>query len=249
MRERVIPALRSFHPDLIIISAGFDAAKSDVGNTKNIGPVLPGSNLLPSDYNEMTRLILGVAQQCCPGRVVSLLEGGYGRWVYRDAPRPSSAPLPEGGAVGPLPSKAKRPSRPKRSSRRQSPRRSGRLSSQDDQPGSPSSEESPQRGGVGGIARAVRRTQHSRRLTSAADARLLAQATGLGRDESEEDEASPVVDDADPPALAPEASPEPAPQKCWVLERDILAECCTSHFRALMDGPGPLVQAPSDFVN
>lgn len=95
MRDRVVPALRAFSPDLIIISAGFDAAKTDVGNSRNDSTQASGSDLMPEDYAEMTRLILSVSRHCCPGRVVSLLEGGYGRWVARQQPRAASAPLPE----------------------------------------------------------------------------------------------------------------------------------------------------------
>lgn len=40
----------------------------------------PGLNLLPSDFAWITAQILAVARVCCPGRVVSVLEGGYGTW-------------------------------------------------------------------------------------------------------------------------------------------------------------------------
>ncbi len=34
-RKRIVPALRAFNPDLILVSAGFDATKNDVGNARH----------------------------------------------------------------------------------------------------------------------------------------------------------------------------------------------------------------------
>ena len=79
-RERLIPALRAFGPELIVVSAGFDAAASDVGNLgvdAKRNTRHQGVNLRPEDYADMTRALLGVAN-VCDGRVVSILEGGYG---------------------------------------------------------------------------------------------------------------------------------------------------------------------------
>lgn len=80
IRSRLLPALRAFDPDLILISAGFDAAKGDVGNARHEknGERL-GIDLEPEDYAWTTRKILEIADICCQGRVVSVLEGGYGR--------------------------------------------------------------------------------------------------------------------------------------------------------------------------
>ena len=52
LRERVLPALRAFKPDLLIISAGFDAANHDVGNVgvDRRGRRAGGANLTPEDY-------------------------------------------------------------------------------------------------------------------------------------------------------------------------------------------------------
>lgn len=79
-RERLIPALRAFGPELTIVSAGFDAAVSDVGNLgvdskRNLRH--QGINLRPEDYADMTRALVDVAN-VCDGRIVSVLEGGYG---------------------------------------------------------------------------------------------------------------------------------------------------------------------------
>jgi acetoin utilization deacetylase AcuC-like enzyme len=60
--------LRAHRPDLIVISAGFDAHRADpLGNL----------NLIDDDYGWVTRKLLDVARERCGGRIVSLLEGGY----------------------------------------------------------------------------------------------------------------------------------------------------------------------------
>lgn len=67
--ERVIlPALRRFAPDFILISAGFDAHRFDP---------LAELRLDEHDFAWVTRAISAVARECCEGRVVSVLEGGY----------------------------------------------------------------------------------------------------------------------------------------------------------------------------
>jgi len=59
---------RNFKPDLIIISAGFDAHETDpLGQLK----------LLDADFVKMTKTIKSWAKEVCGGRVVSCLEGGY----------------------------------------------------------------------------------------------------------------------------------------------------------------------------
>jgi acetoin utilization deacetylase AcuC-like enzyme len=59
---------QSFPPDLIIISAGFDSRRGDP---------LGGLMLEDSDFREMTREVLELADRHAGGRVVSILEGGY----------------------------------------------------------------------------------------------------------------------------------------------------------------------------
>ena len=68
MSERVLPALRDFSPDFLLISAGFDAHAADP---------LAQLNLVEDDYAWATRELLTVADDCCRGRVVATLEGGY----------------------------------------------------------------------------------------------------------------------------------------------------------------------------
>jgi len=62
------PALRAFAPELIFISAGFDAHYMDP---------LAGLSFTEDDYRWLTRKILAVAGEHAHGRVVSMLEGGY----------------------------------------------------------------------------------------------------------------------------------------------------------------------------
>ncbi|QUD87813.1 histone deacetylase family protein [Phenylobacterium montanum] len=66
--EGLMPALDAFDPDLVMISAGFDAHARDP---------LAEQALEAEDYAWATRAILEVARARCGGRVVSSLEGGY----------------------------------------------------------------------------------------------------------------------------------------------------------------------------
>ena len=68
METVILPRLRDFRPDLIVISAGFDAHQRDP---------LANLNLLESDFQWATQKIMEVADGSANGRVVSLLEGGY----------------------------------------------------------------------------------------------------------------------------------------------------------------------------
>ncbi len=68
LQDVILPRVRAFRPDLLLISAGFDAHRSDP---------LGGLMLEEQDYFEATRRLLEVAEKSCEGRVVSLLEGGY----------------------------------------------------------------------------------------------------------------------------------------------------------------------------
>jgi acetoin utilization deacetylase AcuC-like enzyme len=64
----ILPRVRDFAPDLIVISAGFDAHTRDP---------LANLNLVEADYNWVTRKLMEVAHAHANGRVVSVLEGGY----------------------------------------------------------------------------------------------------------------------------------------------------------------------------
>jgi acetoin utilization deacetylase AcuC-like enzyme len=65
---RVLPALRNFSPDIVLISAGFDAHKDDP--LANLG-------LVEADFLWATEKLAEVARKQAGGRLVSMLEGGY----------------------------------------------------------------------------------------------------------------------------------------------------------------------------
>ncbi len=67
-KERVIPELEKFQPDVILISAGFDAHKKDP---------LAGMELSTHGYERLTRLLKQSSEDLCQGRLISFLEGGY----------------------------------------------------------------------------------------------------------------------------------------------------------------------------
>lgn len=107
---RLVPTLRAFNPELIMLSTGFDALAEDVGNSRSgdKGAIMPGIDLSSEDFFWVTReiqtvsrisppavlsallacytpfsspplpIIFQIADMCCGGRVVSVLEGGYG---------------------------------------------------------------------------------------------------------------------------------------------------------------------------
>jgi acetoin utilization deacetylase AcuC-like enzyme len=64
----ILPRLTAFRPDLIVISAGFDAHMRDP---------LANLNLKEADFAWVTKKLMEVADQTAQGRIVSLLEGGY----------------------------------------------------------------------------------------------------------------------------------------------------------------------------
>ncbi len=76
--DKILPELAAFAPELLIISAGFDAHAADP---------LAQLRLREPDFAWITDALLAVADQACRGQVVSLLEGGYDL----DASRASAA--------------------------------------------------------------------------------------------------------------------------------------------------------------
>jgi len=64
----ILPRLRDFKPDVLIISAGFDAHTRDP---------LANLNLVEADYTWVTQKLMQIADENCNGRIVSMLEGGY----------------------------------------------------------------------------------------------------------------------------------------------------------------------------
>lgn len=65
---RIIPAIIDFSPDLLLLSAGFDAHERDP---------LAQLNWQSSDFSWLTGKLMDLADRCCGNRIVSLLEGGY----------------------------------------------------------------------------------------------------------------------------------------------------------------------------
>ncbi|MGA2191529.1 MAG: histone deacetylase family protein [Steroidobacteraceae bacterium] len=68
VEEEWLPALERFKPQMIFISAGFDAHRDDL---------LGGMSLVEADYVWMTRVLMEVAERHSQRRIVSMLEGGY----------------------------------------------------------------------------------------------------------------------------------------------------------------------------
>ena len=66
--EQWLPALHAHRPEMVFISAGFDAHRED-----NLGQM----GLVEADYAWITQQIMAVADQHAQGRIVSCLEGGY----------------------------------------------------------------------------------------------------------------------------------------------------------------------------
>ena len=68
IEHKLIPVIQKFNPDLIIISAGFDAHENDP---------LAQINLSTDCYGKMTQKLMEIANDVCNGRILSMLEGGY----------------------------------------------------------------------------------------------------------------------------------------------------------------------------
>jgi acetoin utilization deacetylase AcuC-like enzyme len=66
--EQVIPAVRAFKPDLLMVSAGFDAHELDP---------LGQLRMTTEGFSRLTKMLLDLADEICDGRVVLVTEGGY----------------------------------------------------------------------------------------------------------------------------------------------------------------------------
>jgi acetoin utilization deacetylase AcuC-like enzyme len=64
----VLPVLSQFEPDIVLVSAGFDAHERDP---------LGGARLSTAAFTAMTAALRAVADRCCDGRLVAVTEGGY----------------------------------------------------------------------------------------------------------------------------------------------------------------------------
>ena len=68
IESKLVPTIQKYNPDLIIISAGFDAHEKDP---------LAQIELSTDCFGAMTQKLLEVARDVCQGRILSMLEGGY----------------------------------------------------------------------------------------------------------------------------------------------------------------------------
>ncbi|MBL8299767.1 MAG: histone deacetylase family protein [Rhodanobacteraceae bacterium] len=75
-RDRVLPALDAFAPQLLFVSAGFDAHRLDP---------LANLNLAAEDYAWVTQELVALAEKHAHGRIVSSLEGGYSLTALRQS--------------------------------------------------------------------------------------------------------------------------------------------------------------------
>lgn len=66
--EGALEQVASFQPEIVLVSAGFDAHRDDP---------LANLNWIEADFSWLTHAICDLADDCCGGRVVSVLEGGY----------------------------------------------------------------------------------------------------------------------------------------------------------------------------
>jgi acetoin utilization deacetylase AcuC-like enzyme len=66
--QDLVPAFKKFQPEVILLSAGFDAHVTDL---------MSGTNLSTEGYDFITEVILNLANKFAGGRVISVLEGGY----------------------------------------------------------------------------------------------------------------------------------------------------------------------------
>lgn len=66
--EQIVPAVRDFNPDFLLVSAGFDAHRDDP---------LANMEVSTAGFGEITGIARALSDECCSGRLVSVLEGGY----------------------------------------------------------------------------------------------------------------------------------------------------------------------------
>jgi len=67
-QDQLKPAALAFKPDFVFISAGFDAHEDDL---------LGSMRVTAQGFADLTRVVTDIAEECCSGRIVSVLEGGY----------------------------------------------------------------------------------------------------------------------------------------------------------------------------
>ncbi|MFY9942325.1 MAG: histone deacetylase [Desulfobacterales bacterium] len=80
----LLPIALEFQPDLILVSAGFDLHPRDP---------LGGMHVTPDGFAALTRILMEIADQCCRGKLVLALEGGYRKDALEDSIRAVVAEL------------------------------------------------------------------------------------------------------------------------------------------------------------
>jgi acetoin utilization deacetylase AcuC-like enzyme len=66
--DEILPVLRAYRPQLVLVSAGYDAHHQDP---------LGMQRVTEEGFAAMTGRVTRLAEECCDGRIVVLLEGGY----------------------------------------------------------------------------------------------------------------------------------------------------------------------------
>jgi len=66
--DLIAPALRDYQPQLLLVSAGYDAHRDDP---------LAGMQLTTECFGKLAAIMRDLAGELCPGRLVFVLEGGY----------------------------------------------------------------------------------------------------------------------------------------------------------------------------
>ena len=84
--DRLKPVAEEFHPDLVMVSAGFDS---------RFGDPLGHFTLSDRDFADLTRLMRDIAGKHCAGRLVSVLEGGYNLYGLANAAKAHAGALQE----------------------------------------------------------------------------------------------------------------------------------------------------------
>jgi acetoin utilization deacetylase AcuC-like enzyme len=82
--RKLVPAMREFQPELVMISAGFDS---------RIGDPLGQFTLTDEDFADLTRVLMKIAAESAGARIVSVLEGGYDLEGLQHAVRAHAAAL------------------------------------------------------------------------------------------------------------------------------------------------------------
>ncbi len=83
-KTKLVPAMKSFKPELVMISSGFDA---------HAGDPLGNFNLTDEDYRDLTHIVKEIAYKYAQGRIISVLEGGYNLHAIASAAKAHVAAL------------------------------------------------------------------------------------------------------------------------------------------------------------